>query len=264
MSYDIAIVRSDVPDDLAFDLACLWECRNHGDDVAGVQCNPTSNYARFLDAFHVHPVHDLHGKSALRVATLIDAALERVRHRSVAELEDAYFRTRDGEPIRWGSIPDAIAWLEEMADYCRQHPDYKLIGHVVWEDDGEPMVGLGTVRTFDDRYMEPTWDRYRKLLEETSELAVACQGWLDTDRRDDTLRRRMIGEYCDVVEALGTLAIAYGITSEEIRFGMVDCEQRYRDGKAGGRKTVEQDAIIDAMAGLARRLEDLNPNGDER
>lgn len=236
MSYDIAIVRSDVPDDLAFDLACLWECRDHGDDVAGAQCNPTSNYARFLDAFHVHPVHDLHGKSALRAATLIDAALSDIRTRSVAELEDAYFRTRDGEPIRWGSIPDAIAWLEEMADYCRQHPDYKLIGQVVWEDEDEVTVSLGTVGTFDDRYREPTRDRCRKLLEETGELATV-QRWLDADGRDDMLRQRMIGEYCDVVEALGTLAIAYGITGREIRFGMVDCEKRYRDGVSGGAKS---------------------------
>lgn len=255
MSYDIAIVRSDVPDDLAFDIACFWECRGHGDDVAGAQCNPTSNYARFLDAFHVHPVRDLHGRSAMRAATLIDTALEQIRHHAVTELEDAYFRTRDGEPIRWGSIPDAIAWLGEVADYCRQHPDYKVVGHVVWEDDGEPTVGLGTVRTFDDQYREPTRDRYRKLLEEAGELATVCRCWLDSDGRDDTLRRRMLDEYCDVVEALGSLAIAYGITSREIRFGMVDCERRFRSGVSGGAKTVGEEAVIDGMVELSSRLE---------
>lgn len=260
MSYDIAIVRSDISDDLVFKVTCDWEVRGQWDDFAGTQCNPTYNYSKFFKAFHVHPIDDLHGKSAMIVSTLIDKALSDIRGHSITELGDAYFRKYDGEPIAWGSIPNAIKWLGDVRDYCQTHPDYEFIGHGVGEDENENAVTLGTIRTFDRRYQEPTGERYRKLLEETAELAAVSRRWLDSDRLDGTLRRHMIDEYCDVVEALGTLTIAYDITSREIRLGMTDCEKRFRDGEAGGEKTAEENTIIDGLEELSLRLVERQEN----
>lgn len=48
---------------------------------------------------------------------------------------------------------------------------------------------------------------------------------------------------------------AYGITDEDIRKGMGECEKRFRDGDAGGRKTVEENTIIDGLAELSTRLQ---------
>lgn len=36
---------------------------------------------------------------------------------------------------------------------------------------------------------------------------------------------------------------------------MGECEKRFRDGRAGGRKTVEENKIIDGLAELSTRLE---------
>lgn len=76
------------------------------------------------------------------------------------------------------------------------------------------------------------------------------------DGTSDSRIDRLVEEYCDVVEALGTFAIAYGITDEDIRKGMGECEKRFRDGDAGGRKTVEENTIIDGLAELSTRLKE--------
>lgn len=79
--------------------------------------------------------------------------------------------------------------------------------------------------------------------------------WVADGTSDSRIYDRLVEEYCDVVEALGTFAIAYGITDEDIRKGMGECEKRFRDGDAGGRKTVEENTIIDGLAELSTRLQ---------
>ena len=81
--------------------------------------------------------------------------------------------------------------------------------------------------------------------------------WVADGTSDGRIYDRLVEEYCDVVEALGTFAIAYGITDEDIRKGMGECERRFRTGKAGGKKTVEEDKIIDGLADLSNRLKEV-------
>lgn len=81
--------------------------------------------------------------------------------------------------------------------------------------------------------------------------------WVADGTSDSRIYDRLVEEYCDVVEALGTFAIAYGITDEDIRKGMGECEKRFRDGQSGGRKTVEENKIIDGLADLSNRLKEV-------
>lgn len=92
-------------------------------------------------------------------------------------------------------------------------------------------------------------------MEETAELAAVGMDWVADGTSDGRIYDRLVEEYCDVVEALGTFAIAYGITDEDIRKGMGECEKRFRDGTAGGRKTVEENNIIDGLAELSTQLQ---------
>ena len=254
MSYDIAIVRSDVPDDMAFMVACDWQDRGlEYVDMVGTYCNPTYNYSSFFQAFNVRPTTDLHGKSALVVKDMLDEALTEIGKHSVHELEQKYFLDRDGKVISWGSIPNAIKWLRDVRDYCAQNPGYKFIGRDVELTDSE-IASLGTVRTFSPDYAKPSDCQWRKLLEETAELAAVGMDWVADGTSGEKVYKRLVEEYCDVVEALGTFAIAYGITNEDIRKGMGECEKRFRDGKAGGGKTVEEDRIIDGLAELSEQL----------
>lgn len=255
MSYDIAIVRSDIPDDIAFMVACDWQDRGlEYLDTVGTYCNPTYNYVRFFQAFHVRPTTDLHGRSAIVVKDMLDDALKEIGKHSIDELEQKYFLDNNGKVISWGSIPNAIQWLRDVRDYCERNPCYKFLGH----DAGEPGHGsasLGTVRTFAPEYAQPSDRQWRKLLEETAELAAVGMDWVADGTSDSRIYDRLVEEYCDVVEALGTFAIAYGITDEDIRKGMGECEKRFRDGDAGGRKTVEENTIIDGLAELSTRLQ---------
>lgn len=254
MSYDIAIVRSDVPDDIAFMVACDWQDRGlEYLDMVGTSCNPTYNYARFFQAFHVRPTTDLHGRSAIVVKDMLDDALKEIGKHSIDELEQKYFLDNTGKVIRWGSIPNAIQWLRDVRDYCEQNPDYKFIGRDA-EIPGHGSASLGTVRTFSPEYAQPSDRQWRKLLEETAELAAVGMDWVADGTSDSRIYDRLVEEYCDVVEALGTFAIAYGVTDEDIRKGMGECERRFRTGKAGGKKTVEEDKIIDGLAELSTRL----------
>lgn len=91
-------------------------------------------------------------------------------------------------------------------------------------------------------------------MEESAELAAVGADWVADGTSDHQLYDRMVEEFCDVVETLGTFAIAYGITNDDIRKGMGECERRFRTGKAGGKKTVEEDKIIDGLAELSVRL----------
>lgn len=257
MSYDIAIVRSDIPDDLAFDVACDWDKRGSEYwDTLGVKSNPTYNYGRLFTAFHVNPVDDLHGEPAPLVAERIDAALGEIRNHSRSELEREYFLDSSDKVITFGSIPNAVQWLADVRDYCKTHPDYKFVGYCAVET-GYDGVSLGTVRTFIPEYAEPSELQHRKLLEETAELAAAGKAWLEDGMEHDGTRRHMIREYCDVVEALGTFAIAYGITGREIRLGMAECEKRFRDGRAGGAKADDENRVIDGLERLPKTLADV-------
>ena len=122
MSYDIAIVRSDIPDDMVFMVACDWQDRGLENlDMVGTSCNPTFNYSDFFQAFHVRPTTDLHGKSAIVVKDIIDEALDEIEKKSINELEQKYFLDNTGKVIRWGSIPNAIQWLRDVRDYCEQN-----------------------------------------------------------------------------------------------------------------------------------------------
>lgn len=255
MSYDIAIVRSDIPDDIAFMVACDWQDRGlEYLDTVGTYCNPTYNYVRFFQAFHVRPTTDLHGRSAIVVKDIINEALDEIGKHSIDELERKYFLDNNGKVISWGSIPNAIQWLREVRDYCDQNPGYKFLGHDAG-GLGHGSVSLGTVRTFAPEYAQPSDRQWRKLLEETAELAAVGMDWVADGTSDSRIYDRLVEEYCDVVEALGTFAIAYGITDEDIRKGMGECEKRFRDGQAGGRKTVEENTIVDGLAELSTRLQ---------
>lgn len=257
MSYDIAIIRSDIPDDMAFMVSCDWQDRGlEYLDMVGTSCNPTYNYARFFQAFHVRPTTDLHGKSAIVVKDMVDDALKEIGKHSIDELEQKYFLDNNGKVIRWGSIPNAIQWLRDVRDYCEQNPGYKFIGRDA-EIPGHGSVSLGTVRTFSPEYAQPSDRQWRKLLEETAELAAVGMDWVADGTSDSRIYDRLVEEYCDVVESLGTFAIAYGITDEDIRKGMGECEKRFRDGQAGGRKTVEENKIIDRLAELSNRLKEV-------
>ena len=256
MSYDIAIVRSDIPDDIAFMVACDWQDRGlEYLDMVGTSCNPTYNYARFFQAFHVRPTTDLHGRSAIVVKDIINEALDEIGKHSIDELERKYFSDNTGKVISWGSIPNAIQWLRDVRDYCGQNPDHKFIGHDA-ERPGHGSASLGTVRIFSPEYAQPSDRQWRKLLEETAELAAIGMDWVADGTSDSRIYDRLVEEYCDVVEALGTFAIAYGITDEDLRKGMGECEKRFRDGTAGGSKTVEENKIIDGLAELSTRLEE--------
>lgn len=255
MSYDIAIVRSDIPDDIAFMVACDWQDRGlEYLDMVGTSCNPTYNYARFFHAFHVRPTTDLHGRSAIVVKDMLDDALKEIGKHSIDELERKYFLDNNGKVISWGSIPNAIQWLRDVRDYCEQNPGYKFLGRDA-ESPRHGSASLGTVRTFAPEYAQPSDRQWRKLLEETAELAAVGMDWVADGTSDSRIHDRLVEEYCDVVEALGTFAIAYGITDEDIRKGMGECEKRFRDGDAGGRKTVEENTIIDGLAELSTRLQ---------
>lgn len=255
MSYDIAIIRSDIPDDMAFMVSCDWQDRGlEYSDMVGTSCNPTFNYSDFFQAFHVRPTTDLHGKSAIVVKDMVDDALKEIGKHYIDELEQKYFLDNNGKVIRWGSIPNAIQWLRDVRDYCEQNPGYKFIGRGV-EMTEHGLASLGTVRTFAPEYAEPSDRQWRKLLEESAELAAVGMDWVADGTSDKRIYSRLVEEYCDVVEALGTFAIAYGITNEDIRRGMGECEKRFRDGQSGGRKTVEENKIIDGLAELSTRLE---------
>jgi len=159
LSYDVAIVRSDVPDELAFMVACDWQDRGlMYVDMVGTYCNPTHNYSEFFQAFHVRPTTDLHGKSAIVVKDMLDKALEEIGKHSIDELEQKYFLGKDGKVISWGSIPNAIQWLRDVRDYCAKNPGYKFIGESSELDDSE-VASLGTVRTFSPEYTQPS-DRH--------------------------------------------------------------------------------------------------------
>ena len=188
------------------------------------------------------------------VKDIINEALDEIGKHSIDELERKYFLDKDGEVVRWGSIPNAIQWLRDVRDYCERNPGYKFLGH----DAGGPEHGsasLGTVRTFAPEYAQPSDRQWRKLLEETAELAAVGMDWVADGTSDSRIYDRLVEEYCDVVEALGTFAIAYGITDEDIRKGMGECEKRFRNGNAGGRKTVEENTIVDGLAELSTRLQ---------
>lgn len=178
MSYDIAIIRSDIPDDMAFMVACDWQDRGlEYLDMVGTSCNPTFNYSNFFQAFHVRPTTDLHGKSAIVVKDIVNEALDEIGKHSIHELEQKYFLDKDGEVIRWGSIPNAIQWLRDVRDYCEQNPGYKFIGRGV-EMTEHGLASLGTVRTFAPEYAEPSDRQWRKLLEESAELAAVGMDWV--------------------------------------------------------------------------------------
>ena len=159
MSYDIAIIRSDIPDDIAFMVSCDWQDRGlEYLDTVGTSCNPTYNYARFFQAFHVRPTTDLHGKSAIVVKDMLDDALKEIGKHSIDELEQKYFLDNNGKVIRWGSIPNAIQWLRDVRDYCEQNPGYKFIGRDA-EIPGRGSASLGTVRTFSPATWWKRWAR---------------------------------------------------------------------------------------------------------
>lgn len=88
MSYDIAIIRPDIPDDVALKVACDWQDRDSEYvDTVGTSCQPTYNYSGFFTAFHVRPTTDMDGKSAFEVMGMVDEALKEIGKHSVHELE---------------------------------------------------------------------------------------------------------------------------------------------------------------------------------
>lgn len=252
MSYDVAIVRSDIPDDVAFQVACDWPDRGlEYLDRVGAWCSPTYNYSRFLTAFHVNPVDDLHGRNAGVAARLLDKALAEIEHHPIGELERRYFLNGDGKPFEWGSIPEAIRWLRDARDYCAKNPDYRFLGM-----DGGPdgnSASLGVVRAFSPEQSRLSDWQWRSLLGKTGRLAVTGLEWLTDGKRDPD---RLVGEYCDVVQALGVFAIAYGITDEDIRAGMGEGERRYCDGTSGGPMTLGERVAVDRMAQCVFALRD--------
>ena len=161
-------------------VACDWQDRGLENlDMVGTSCNPTFNYSDFFQAFHVRPTTDLHGKSAIVVKDIIDEALDEIEKNSINELEQKYFLDNTGKVIRWGSIPNAIQWLRDVRDYCEQNPGYKFIGRGV-EMTEHGLASLGTVRTFAPEYAEPSDRQWRKLLEESAELAAVGMDWVAT------------------------------------------------------------------------------------
>lgn len=118
MSYDLYVVRPDIPEDCWY-YVCDRDHEERSYDQYGRYFNYTYNLSAFFTDYKVHPKHDLDGLTAGEAAARIDKALKDIY------LEPLYvLRGKYNPPNYWGSVDSAIAWLKLIYDYCREHPDY--------------------------------------------------------------------------------------------------------------------------------------------
>ena len=124
MSYDLYVVRPDIPEDF-WDYVCDRDHEERSYDQYGRYFNNTYNLGPFFAAYHVRPSTDLDGKTGGECAELIRQALMSIYLQPLHELRSEYNpRDENGELVDWGSVDGAIKWLERVHDYCREHPDY--------------------------------------------------------------------------------------------------------------------------------------------
>lgn len=118
MSYDLFIADKDLPEPEWFDV-CELDGEHGRTGAHGRYFNYTYNLSAFFTDYKVNPIHDLDGLTAGEAAARIDKALKDIY------LEPLYvLRGKYNPPNYWGSVDSAIAWLERIHDYCREHPDY--------------------------------------------------------------------------------------------------------------------------------------------
>lgn len=124
MSYDLYVVRRDIPEDCWY-YVCDRDYDERTYDQFGRHFNYTYNLGPFFAAYHVRPSTDLDGKTGGECAELIRQALMSIYQQTLHELRSEYNpRDSDGQLVDWGSVDGAIKWLERVHDYCREHPDY--------------------------------------------------------------------------------------------------------------------------------------------
>lgn len=127
MSYDLYVYRGDIPDDCV-SLVCEDEYSYWSgyETSRGQYFNYTYNLSELFTEFNVNPKRDLDGNTASEVADMIDNALADIREMDMTLLKKLY-----DPPIvdgrQWGSVESAIRWLKRILDYCRMHPDYKVM-----------------------------------------------------------------------------------------------------------------------------------------
>lgn len=118
MSYDLFIVDKALPEPEWF-YVCELDGEHGRTGAHGRHFNYTYNLSAFFTDYKVNPKHDLDGLTAGEAAARIDKALKDIY------LEPLYVLRGKYNPLNyWGSVDSAIAWLELIYDYCREHPDY--------------------------------------------------------------------------------------------------------------------------------------------
>ena len=127
MSYDLYVYRGDIPDDCV-SIVCYAEYSHESEyEISkGRYFNYTYNLRELFTAFHVNPKRDMDGHTASEVADMIDKALADMPDSDIPLLKQLY-----DPPIvagsQWGSVESALRWLKRIHDYCRKHPDYKVV-----------------------------------------------------------------------------------------------------------------------------------------
>lgn len=121
MSYDLYVHRPDIPEDCLHDLYHIDDYVSN--DYTRVRYfNYTYNLSKFFTDFHVNPRRDLDGKTASQVADMIDKALADINQNHRRVLHKLY-----DSPGGYGTVEGATAWLRSIRDFCRAHPDYRVI-----------------------------------------------------------------------------------------------------------------------------------------
>lgn len=121
MSYDLYVHRPDIPEDCLHDLYCIDDYVSN--DYTRVRYfNYTYNLSKFFTAYHVNPKRDMDGKTASQVADMIDKALADIHQTHIMVLRKLYDSDNG-----YGSVDGAIAWLRSIRDFCRTHPEYRVI-----------------------------------------------------------------------------------------------------------------------------------------
>lgn len=103
MSYDISI---DPP-----------RCSACGVQPASWLGNPTYNLREmFVAAFGGNGIKDFNGKTAREILPVLEAGIADMRLRP-------YHYEQFNPPNQWGSYAGILPVLDEMLEFCRQHPD---------------------------------------------------------------------------------------------------------------------------------------------
>lgn len=145
------------------------------------------------------------------------------------------WRIRDNREWMGEEIEDNSEELSTQCPYTRY--SIQAAEEVPWKpasDDSTPIhegsrtVHLPAVRSF-GRLERDKWLAV-KNLEESAELGddrdKARNGWISHVR--DQRRQAMLGELADVLQTVGNLITAFGITDEEVERAMDDCLERNR------------------------------------